>query len=112
MQRKMALKVEKGVAGIATAFTATYGKGKPVIGILGEFDANAGNFSKKDNLTREARVVGGAGHGCGHNLFGTASLGAALAIKEQIEKGTLQGTVVFFRNSGRGNHFRKSMDGS
>ena len=92
---KNGFEVEKGVAGIATAFTATYGKGKPVIGILGEFDANAG-ISQKRQPTREARVVGGAGHGCGHNLFGTASLGAALAIKEQIEKGTLQGTVVFF----------------
>ena len=93
--KKNGFEVEKGVAGIATAFTATYGKGKPVIGILGEFDANAG-ISQKRQPSREARVVGGAGHGCGHNLFGTASLGAAVAIKEQIEKGTLQGTVVFF----------------
>ncbi|MDB4621200.1 amidohydrolase, partial [Flavobacteriaceae bacterium] len=46
--------------------------------------------------TREARIPGGAGHGCGHNLFGTASLGAAIAIKEQIEEGTLKGTVVFY----------------
>lgn len=87
--------VEKGVAGIPTAFTATYGTGKPVIGILGEFDANAG-ISQKRQPTREARVPGGAGHGCGHNLFGTASLGAAIAIKEQIEKGTLKGTIVFY----------------
>ena len=88
-------KVEKGVAGIPTAFTATYGTGKPVIGILGEFDANAG-ISQKRQPTREARIPGGAGHGCGHNLFGTASLGAAIAIKEQIEEGTLKGTVIFF----------------
>ena len=88
-------KVEKGVAGIPTAFTATYGTGKPVIGILGEFDANAG-ISQKKQPTREARIPGGAGHGCGHNLFGTASLGAAIAIKEQIEEGTLKGTVVFY----------------
>ena len=81
--------VEKGVAGIPTAFSATYGTGKPVIGILGEFDANAGISQKKQPI-REARVPGGAGHGCGHNLFGTASLGAAIAIKEQIEKGTLK----------------------
>ena len=88
-------KVEKGVAGIPTAFTATYGTGKPVVGILGEFDANAG-ISQKKQPTREARIPGGAGHGCGHNLFGTASLGAAIAIKEQIEEGTLKGTVVFY----------------
>ena len=92
---KNGFKVEKGVAGIATAFTATYGQGKPVIGILGEYDANAG-ISQKRQPTREARVEGGAGHGCGHNLFGTASLGAAIAIKEQIEIGALQGTVVFY----------------
>jgi len=87
--------VEKGIAGITTAFTATYGSGKPVIGILGEFDANAGISQKKQPI-KEARVSGGAGHGCGHNLFGTASLGAAIAIKEQIEKGTLKGTIVFY----------------
>ncbi len=92
---KNGFKVEKGVAGIATAFTATYGTGKPIIGILGEFDANAG-ISQKKQPTREARVPGGAGHGCGHNLFGTASLGAAIAIKEQIEKGTIKGTIVFY----------------
>tara|TARA_B100000767_G_scaffold275778_1_gene315466 strand:+ start:2733 stop:4163 length:1431 start_codon:yes stop_codon:yes gene_type:complete len=92
---KNGFKVEKGVAGIATAFMATFGQGKPVIGILGEFDANAG-ISQKRQPRREARVVGGAGHGCGHNLFGTASLGAAVAIKEQIEKGALQGTIIFY----------------
>jgi aminobenzoyl-glutamate utilization protein B len=74
---------------------AKYGSGKPVIGILGEFDANAG-ISQKRIPKKEARIEGGAGHGCGHNLFGTASLGAAIAIKEQIEKGTIQGTVIFY----------------
>mgnify|MGYP000250448211 CR=1 FL=1 len=75
--------VKKGVAGIPTAFTATYGTGKPVIGILGEYDANAG-ISQKRQPTRESRVPGGAGHGCGHNLFGTASLGAAVAANVAI----------------------------
>ena len=45
---------------------------------------------------RQTRIPGGAGHGCGHNLFGTASLGAAIAIKEQIEKGNIKGTVIFY----------------
>ena len=76
--------VEKGVAGIPTAFTATYGSGRPIIGIMGEFDANAG-ISQKKQPTKEPLVKGAAGHGCGHNLFGTASLAAAIAIKEQIE---------------------------
>lgn len=93
--RESGFTVEEGVAGIPTAFTATFGEGKPVIGILGEFDANAG-ISQKRQPTREARIEGAAGHGCGHNIFGTASLGAAVAIKEQIEKGNLKGTVVFY----------------
>ena len=93
--RENGFTVEEGVAGIPTAFTATFGEGKPVIGILGEFDANAG-ISQKRQPTREARIEGAAGHGCGHNIFGTASLGAAVAIKEQIEKGNLKGTVVFY----------------
>ncbi len=93
--KKNGFKVETGVADIETAFTASYGSGRPIIGILGEFDANAG-ISQKRKPIREARVPGGAGHGCGHNLFGTASLAAAIAIKEQIEKGDLKGTVIFF----------------
>ena len=87
--------VTENVADIPTAFMASYGSGRPIIGILGEFDANAG-ISQKRQPTREARMEGGAGHGCGHNLFGTASLGAAVAIKEQIEKGQLKGTVIFY----------------
>ena len=87
--------VKSGVAGIETAFTASYGQGRPIIGILGEFDANAG-ISQKLKPIKEARIPGAAGHGCGHNLFGTASLGAAVAIKEQIEKGNFNGTVIFY----------------
>ena len=93
--RKNGFKVSSGVAGIKTAFTASYGQGRPIIGILGEFDANAG-ISQKLQPTKEARIPGAAGHGCGHNLFGTASLGAAVAIKEQIEKGNIKGTVIFY----------------
>ena len=87
--------VERGVAGMPTAFIATYGKGSPRIGILGEFDANAG-ISQKLKPVKEALIEGAAGHGCGHNLFGTASLGAAIAIKELIQKKKLKGTIVFY----------------
>lgn len=87
--------VNKGVAGIPTAFTAEFGSGTPVIGILGEFDANPG-ISQKKQPKKEALVKGAAGHGCGHNLFGTASLGAAVAIKEMIESGEISGTVRFY----------------
>ncbi len=88
-------KVERGVAGMPTAFVATYGSGNPVIGILGEFDALPG-ISQKAQPTKEPLNIGAAGHGCGHNLFGTASLGAAIAVKELIEKGEISGTVKFF----------------
>jgi aminobenzoyl-glutamate utilization protein B len=93
--RKQGFEVTENIAGIPTAFMAKYGSGKPVIGILGEFDANAG-ISQKRQPTKEARIPGAAGHGCGHNLFGTASLAAAVAIKEQIEKGSFEGTVIFY----------------
>ena len=93
--RQNGFEITENVADIPTAFMAKYGSGKPVIGILGEFDANAG-ISQKRQPTKETRIDGGAGHGCGHNLFGTASLGAAIAIKEQIEKGSLKGTVIFY----------------
>jgi aminobenzoyl-glutamate utilization protein B len=91
---KNGMKVERGVAGIPTAFTATYGSGKPVISILGEFDALPG-ISQKSQPTKEPLEEGRPGHGCGHNMFGTASLGAAIAIKELIEEGKLKGTVKF-----------------
>ena len=89
------LTIERGLAGMPTAFTASYGKGKPVIGIIGEFDALPG-LSQSTAPYRDELIEGGAGHGCGHNLFGTASLGAAIAIKELIEKGSIEGTVKFF----------------
>ncbi|TRX60810.1 amidohydrolase [Fulvivirga sp. M361] len=89
------MKVEKGVAEIPTAFVASFGSGKPVIGILGEFDALPG-ISQKAQPTKEALKAGAAGHGCGHNLFGVGSLAAAIAIKEQIQAGKLKGTVKFY----------------
>lgn len=88
-------KVERGVGEIPTAFVATYGSGKPVIGILGEFDALPG-LSQKTNPVKDPVKVGDPGHGCGHNLFGTASLGAAIAVKELIASGKLKGTIKFF----------------
>jgi len=92
---KNGFKIEKGLAGIPTAFTATYGEGKPVIGIIGEFDALPG-LSQTTVPFKNELIEGGAGHGCGHNLFGTASMGAAVAVKELIEKGELKGTIKYF----------------
>ncbi|MCJ7466483.1 MAG: amidohydrolase [Maribacter sp.] len=87
--------VERGVADIPTAFIATYGSGSPIIGILGEFDALPG-LSQKAEPYKEALVEGAAGHGCGHNMFGSGSLGAALAIKELLQQGKLKGTIRFY----------------
>lgn len=92
---KNGFQVDRGVAGMPTAFVATYGSGKPVISVLGEFDALPG-ISQKAQPTKAPLQEGAAGHGCGHNLFGAASLGAAIAIKELIAEDKLKGTVKFF----------------
>ncbi len=67
--------VERGVAEMPTAFVATYGTGRPVISVLGEFDALPG-ISQKAQPTKAPLNEGAAGHGCGHNVFGAGSLGA------------------------------------
>jgi aminobenzoyl-glutamate utilization protein B len=87
--------VEAGVAGMPTAFVASYGTGKPVIGILAEFDALPG-LSQDASAERKARSEVMAGHGCGHSVFGTASTGAAIAIKQMLAAGSIKGTVKLF----------------
>ena len=87
--------VERGIAGIETAFCASFGSGKPVIGLLAEYDA-------LDGLQQEAGAMypcgsGGCGHGCGHHLLGVGSVGAALAVKAYLEeKGEDCGTVELY----------------
>ncbi|WP_373071542.1 amidohydrolase [Zeaxanthinibacter enoshimensis] len=88
-------KVERGVAEIPTAFVASYGSGSPIIGILGEYDALPG-LSQQAEPRKAPLEASAAGHGCGHNMFGPGSLGAAIAIKERIETGDLKGTVRFY----------------
>jgi aminobenzoyl-glutamate utilization protein B len=92
---KKGFRVTKNIAGMPTAFIAEYGSGKPVIAILGEYDALPG-ISQKALPTQEALVPGGGGHGCGHNLFGVGSLGAAIAIKELIDQNKIKGTIRFY----------------
>lgn len=103
---KQGFTVARGVAGMPTAFVATYGSGKPVISVLGEFDALPG-ISQKAQPTKAFLNKGAAGHGCGHNLFGAGSLGAAIAIKELIETGKLKGTVKFFGTPSEEKYFGK-----
>jgi len=87
--------VEENLAGIATAFSGAFGSGKPVIGILGEFDALSG-LSQVAGITEPKSAGGTAGHGCGHNLLGTGSLGAAIAVKKYLEETGAPGTVIYF----------------
>jgi aminobenzoyl-glutamate utilization protein B len=94
--RAAGFRIEEAVAGMPTAFVATWGTGKPVIGLMGEFDALPG-LSQDTVPEQKPRLAGGgAGHGCGHNLFGVASTAAAIAVKQQLEARTLPGTVRFY----------------
>ncbi|MBG0764736.1 MAG: amidohydrolase [Tissierellales bacterium] len=88
--------VEKEVADIKTAFVGSYGSEKPVIGILGEYDALSGLSQKSKTIKKEPVIEGGNGHGCGHNLLGTASLSAAISVKKYMEENNLKGTVRFY----------------
>jgi aminobenzoyl-glutamate utilization protein B len=87
--------IEAGAAGMPTAFVASYGAGRPVIGILAEYDALPG-LSQDATAEREEREGVEAGHGCGHSLFGTASSAAAIAVKQALASGGLKGTVVLY----------------
>ena len=93
---KNGFKIEKGVAGMPTAFVATWGSGKPVIGFLAEYDALPNLSQKSGELTKAEIIPGGPGQGCGHNLFGTASSTAAIATKVAMEKHGIKGTVKVF----------------
>lgn len=93
--RKEGFSIKMGVAGMPTAFVATWGNGKPTIGILGEYDALPG-LSQKVSGVKEPLEIGGNGHGCGHNIFGTAGMGAVIAVKKAMETGGINGTIQFF----------------
>ncbi|MFO7769727.1 MAG: amidohydrolase [bacterium] len=88
-------RVTQGVAGMPTAFVAEKGRGKPVIGILAEFDALPG-LSNTTDPRKEAVEQGAPGHGCGHNLFGAASTGAAVTAAQVLEEEGLEGTIRLF----------------
>ena len=93
--RKEGFTVEAGVADIPTAFVATYGSGQPVIGILAEFDALPGLAQQA--VPEKKGIAGQAGgHGCGHHLFGAASVAAGVSIKKLMEEKKLTGTIKVF----------------
>ncbi len=97
--RKEGFTVEENLAGIKTAFSGSYGSGKPVIGILGEFDA-LGGMSQEAGCMEQKSIGGEAGHGCGHHLYAAGSVGAAIAVKKWLETTGKPGTVVFFGTPG------------
>jgi aminobenzoyl-glutamate utilization protein B len=88
--------VEKGVAGMPTCFVASWGEGKPVIGILGEFDALPMISQKALTPVQSPVIQGAPGHGCGHNMMGAAGIAAAIAVKRSMELNNIQGTIKFF----------------
>lgn len=87
--------VQRGVADMPTAFVAEFGKGRPIIGMMGEYDALPG-LSQKAVPTREPIIEGAPGHGCGHNIHGTSALGGAIATKIAMEQNNLKGTIRFY----------------
>lgn len=95
MLKKAGFRVQEGISGMPTAFVAEYGSGKPVIGILAEYDALP---ELSQHVTGERKVVAGrtSGHGCGHCALGTAAVGAAIAVKEVYDKHKLAGTLRLY----------------
>ena len=94
--RELGFTVTEKLCGIETAFCGSWGSGKPVIGILGEFDALSGLSQKAGATAPDPVVPGGVGHGCGHNLLGAGSLAAAAAVKAYLEQSGRPGTVIFY----------------
>jgi aminobenzoyl-glutamate utilization protein B len=88
--------VEKGVAGMPTAFTASFGSGKPTIVLIGEFDALPGLSQAAGDVARNPLKAGAPGHGCGHNLLGTASAAAAIAVKEWMIQTKQPGSLRYY----------------
>jgi aminobenzoyl-glutamate utilization protein B len=87
--------ITKNIGQMPTAFVAQWGQGKPMVGILGEYDALPG-LSQKVSSKKEPVEENGPGHGCGHNLLGVASLAAALAVKEAMVKHQLKGAIRYY----------------
>jgi len=107
--RELGFQVEENLAGIATAFSGRFGQGRPVIGILGEFDALSGLSQKAGRAVKEPAAEGGNGHGCGHNLLGVGGIGAALAVRQYLLDTGKPGTIIYYgcpaEESGSGKSF-------
>ncbi len=93
--KEAGFEIQEGVAGMPTAFVATFGSGDPTVGFLGEYDALPGT-SQKTVPYEEELEPDAPGHSCGHNLLGTASLGGALAAAYALKETGVEGTVKYF----------------
>lgn len=93
--------VEKGICNIPTAFSASYGSGRPIIGILAEYDALSGLSQKGGSVERQELIPGGCGHGCGHNLLGAGAFAAALGVKAYLEAAKRPAPWCFMAAPGR-----------
>ena len=89
-------RLEENLSGIETAFSGSFGHGRPIIGILGEFDALSGMSQEKCTLEPKPLIEGAPGHGCGHNMLGAGALAAAFAVKNYLETTGREGTVIFY----------------
>ena len=94
--RQEGFAVEEGICGISTAFSASFGTGRPVIGILAEYDALSGLSQQGGCPVRRELTPGGTGHGCGHHLLGAGALAAALGVKHYLQQTGHPGTVVLY----------------
>ncbi len=94
--RKAGFRVKEGVSDMPTAFVAEYGSGSPIIGILAEYDALPELSQQAGDPARKPISGQNAGHGCGHCALGTAAVGAALAVKEAMDKHHLKGTIRLY----------------
>ena len=89
-------RVERGVAGMPTAYRATYGSGSPVIGLMADFDCIPGASQRPGVLSHDPLVEGAPGHGEGHNTNPPTVIGAALAMKDLIDRYGMSGTIVLY----------------
>jgi len=94
--RELGFMVEEGISGIPTAFSASFGSGRPVLGILAEYDALSGLSQVGMSTERKELVKGGSGHGCGHHMLGAGAMAAAIAVKQYLQENDTPGTVIFY----------------
>ena len=106
--RELGFEVEEKIADIDTAFLGKFGSGRPVIGILGEFDALTGLSQEAGALERKSLAGSTTGHGCGHHLLGAGALAAAYGIKEYLRTTGKEGTVIFYGTPGEEGTFKKA----